>query len=91
MKTYVLILGLQVDMGSDTNEKSLISPVCVSYLQDSLGQAGLMSEAGPVFAVRVVLLGKIRLKRSELLPAKTRSNPLSPPAGPSTCHPVIQS
>lgn len=30
-----------------------------AYLQDSLRQTSLMSEASPVFAVRVVLLGKV--------------------------------
>lgn len=50
-----------------------------------------MSEAGPVFTVRVVLLGEIRLQRSELLAAETRSNSLGPPAGPPTSRPVVQS
>lgn len=50
-----------------------------------------MSEAGPVFSVRVVLLGKIRLQRSELLAAKARPDSLGPPPGASAAHRVVQS
>lgn len=64
---------------------------CLPYLQDSLGQAGLMCQAGPVFTVRVVLLGEIRLQRSELLAAETRPHSFGLPAGPSTCRPVVRS
>lgn len=61
------------------------------YLQDSLGQAGLVCEAGPVFTVGVVFLGKVRLQRSELLAAEARPDSLGPPGDPPTCRPVVRS
>lgn len=75
-----------------TNQNTFVSydVTGVSYLQDSLGQAGLMGQAGPVFTVGVVLLGEIGLQRSELLAAETRSDPLGAPVGPPPRRPVVQ-
>lgn len=60
------------------------------YLQNSLGQAGLMSKAGPVFAIGVVLLGKVSLQGSQLLAAETRPDAFGPPAGSPTRLLVVQ-
>lgn len=62
----------------------------VRYLQDPLGQARPVSQAGPVLSIRVVLLGKVRLQRSELLAAETSPNALVPLTGPATLCSGVQ-
>lgn len=84
-----LKLGLRA--GPSTTRQTVRSLVLIGYLQDPLGQAGLMSEAGPVFTIGVVLLGEVRLQHSELLTAETRPDSLGTPANPPTCLPAVQS
>lgn len=62
----------------------------VRYLQDPLGQARPVSQAGPILSIRVVLLGKVRLQRSELLAAETSPNALASLTGPATLCSGVQ-
>lgn len=79
-------LGVVRGEGASQFGSSVLKP----HLQDSLGQPGSVRQAAPVFSIRVVFLGEVRLQGSELLAAETRPDSFAPSVDPPSCRPVVQ-